>query len=136
MDDTQNNNMTDVIEVLASIAVSLGAMNKNLSDMSKDLNTFGKAISDNTFQQTKELGSIKVRLESIAESSTAMSKAFYYNTDEGKPGSVYHIAGSLNSIKHAMPGFQPNPNSKFKQDHKVVDQSMDGKYSSQSLNPQ
>jgi len=140
--DSNNNNINDVIEVLTSIAVSLGAMNKNISDMAKDLNTMGKAIADNTLQQSKELAGIKLRVESIANSSEAIQKAFYYNTDEGKPGSVYHMAGSLNSIKHAMPGFEPNHKNKFNKEYssKAVEQPgtvVNHQYSpKQNLNPQ
>ena len=97
---TDENQNSDLTEALSLIAVSLGKINQNLERVAGTLE-----------QQEAHSAKGTQHLKDLTECTAAIADAFYYV--DGTAGSVYHMAGSLNSIKHSMPNYAPNPNSKF-----------------------
>jgi len=93
---TDENN-SDLTEALSLIAVSLGKISQTLASIDQNFVTMTK---DQTSQ-----------LKDLTDCTEAIADAFYYV--DGNAGSVYHLAGSMNSIKHSMPNYAPNPHSKF-----------------------
>jgi len=97
---TDENQNTDLTEALSLIAVSLGKISQTLENAVTVLQE-----NTTTAKETSE------HMKHLAECTEAIADAFYFV--DGTAGSVYHMAGSLNSVKHAMPNYAPNPNSKF-----------------------
>lgn len=101
---TEEYNIKDVVEVLSTVAVGIGEMNSNMRDIS---NAVGLIATN-----SQELTEIKHRLSHLTETSEQIASAFVFDQKSNKAGALYHMAGSLNSIKFALPGYSPNPQGK------------------------
>ena len=108
----EQNNECDLAEAISLIVKSINQQNSNIEAIGKNLENMDSHLTE--------------QLSDIAESNRNIAEAFYYV--DGVSGSVYHMAGSLNGIKHAI-GHKPNPNKVFGQmkknkDHPVVNQKV------------
>jgi hypothetical protein len=113
------------------MAEVLSLVVKSLNNVCTQLDAIGQRITNMDEAIVKQMKNASVginqHLGSIAESNQNIAEAFYYV--DGQSGSVYHMAGSLNGIKHAI-GHKPNPNKVFghmkkNKDHAVLNQKVE-----------
>jgi hypothetical protein len=119
----EENNKNDMAEAFSLVV-------KSLNNVCTQMQAIGDKIAtmDQNMQKQIKNASVGINqhLGSIAESNQNIAEAFYYV--DGQSGSVYHMAGSLNGIKHGM-GYKPNPNKVFgnmkkNKDHAVLNQKV------------
>jgi len=131
---TEENNNNDIAEVISLIVKSINQLNSNIEAIGKNIESMDSHLTfqlqktnDALHKIDKTISNSTVVLSDIAESNRNIAEAFYYV--DGQSGSVYHMAGSLNGIKHAI-GHKPNPNKVFghmkkSKDHAVLNQKVE-----------
>jgi hypothetical protein len=99
--------MIQDIEKLSEVAQQLARAIESLSFVvDEKLQALSDEIHDLTKTHTKDMSKVNKYMEEIAASTGAIANSFYYTEEDGA-GSIYHLAGSVNSIKLAMPNYRP-----------------------------
>ena len=88
---TEENKPDELVNAINNMTTVL----QSLADMIHD------SVKINHEHMNKSLG----YLDDISRGTIEIAKAFGFH--DGEAGSVYHIAGSLNSIKFGMPNYKP-----------------------------
>tara|TARA_B100002019_G_C21274599_1_gene604578 strand:- start:6263 stop:6637 length:375 start_codon:yes stop_codon:yes gene_type:complete len=103
-----------------------------INEMTAVLQSLCDVVHDSAKMQAEQQSKTIEFLDEISRGTTEIAKAFILDEESGA-GSVYHIAGSLNSIKFGMPNYKPKKSklgraksfqSNFKKDP-VLDQHVD-----------
>lgn len=96
----ENKNTTESTTVELSQEIpSLDRIANSLDSMTTIMQSIADIMHDANLVQTEHL-------DEIARSTTEIAKAFGHH--DGESGAVYHMAGSLNSIKFGMPNYKPH----------------------------
>tara|TARA_Y100001972_G_C7577201_1_gene289562 strand:- start:155 stop:511 length:357 start_codon:yes stop_codon:yes gene_type:complete len=88
---TEENKTDDLVSAVNNLTAVL----QSLTDI----------VHDSAKNNAAHMSKTEVYLDEISRGTLEIAKAFGFH--DGQPGSVYHIAGSLNSIKFGMPNYKP-----------------------------